>query len=129
MPFDPGRLREARKLRGVALKQLAARLDISTAQVQRLERGERRLTLDMFMSYCEALGLDAVDLLQARPSVPVIGVINRDLEVVPLAPNTPHETLAPRIVFRSREPGCGPLGWYRLFQCHEGSSDVFPCRS
>ena len=98
MKFDPQRLRDARKARGVALKELAARVETSTAQIQRLERGQRRLTLDMFLAYCEALGVDAVDLLQERPLVPVIGIINNDLEVVPLAPNTPHEALAPRII-------------------------------
>ena len=98
MTFDTNKLRDMRKAQGIALKELAARLGVSAAQVQRLERGQRRLTLDMFLNYCDALGVDAVDLLQERPFVPIIGIINNDSEVVPLAPNTPHEALAPHIV-------------------------------
>jgi len=98
MKFDPQKLRDARKAQGIALKELAARIETSPAQVQRLERGQRRLTLDMFLTYCDALGVDPVDMLQERPMVPVIGIINNELEVVPLAPNTPHEAMAPRII-------------------------------
>jgi transcriptional regulator with XRE-family HTH domain len=96
--FNPEKLRDMRKSQGIALKELAARLDVSAAQVQRLERGQRRLTVDMFLNYCEALGVDAVDLIQERPFVPIIGIINNELEVVPLEPNTPHEAMAPRII-------------------------------
>jgi transcriptional regulator with XRE-family HTH domain len=90
MKFDPQKLRDLRKARGVALKELAARIETSPAQIQRLERGQRHLTLDMFLTYCEALGVDAVDLLQERPLVPVIGIINNDLEVVPLIAKGRH---------------------------------------
>lgn len=87
-----------RKSRGLALKEVAARLDMSVAQVQRLETGRRRLNVDTLMLYCDVLDIDIIDLLRERPRVPVIGNINSDSEILPLKANTAHEALAPHIV-------------------------------
>ena len=98
LAFDATKLRALRRDHGIALKEIAARMDLSIAQVQRLERGQRRLTVDAMLAFCDALGIDPVDLLRNRPMVPVIGVIKGESEVVPLTPNTAHEALAPHLV-------------------------------
>jgi transcriptional regulator with XRE-family HTH domain len=96
--FDPGKLRSLRKEQGVALKEVAARMDMSVAQIQRLETGHRRLNIDTMIQYCDVLGVDVVELLRERPMVPIIGVLNNDSEVLPLKANTKHEARAPYIV-------------------------------
>ena len=98
MPFNLERLRDARKSSGLPLKEIAARMDISVPQVQRLENGQRRMTIDALESYCAAVGLDLMDLIREAPDVPIIGVIDADHTVHPLTPNTPYSTRAPYIV-------------------------------
>ena len=96
--IDSGRLRLLRKERGFALKEIAARMDMSVAQIQRLETGHRRLNVDTLTRYCEALGIDVIELLRERPMVPIIGVLNQNSEVLPLRANTSYEARAPYIV-------------------------------
>lgn len=87
-----------RKARGLTLTKLGERIGLSAPQVQRLEAGKRRLTLDVVYAYCEALDLDIASLLEGEILIPVIGVIDSDSNVLPMPPNSPHQVRAPRIV-------------------------------
>lgn len=64
------RLRHWRGLRGLTLEQLAAATGTSHQQIQRLERGERRLTLDWMVRLAGPLGVEPRDLLPEALSLP-----------------------------------------------------------
>lgn len=96
--FDPLTLKSIRKERGLTLTTVAKSLGQSPAQVHRLENGQRRLTVDLLLKYCAAVGIDITRLFQEDVLIPIIGVINDDYEVVPVTPNTPYRTVAPQIV-------------------------------
>ncbi|MFN3231091.1 MAG: helix-turn-helix domain-containing protein [Alphaproteobacteria bacterium] len=98
MHLSPEKLRAARKQKGLTLKQIAGAMEVSIPQVQRLENGQRRMTLDALEAYCQAVGIDLIDLIREPVMVPIIGIINENAEVLPLTPNTPYETRAPYIV-------------------------------
>ncbi|MDA0339941.1 MAG: helix-turn-helix transcriptional regulator [Proteobacteria bacterium] len=98
MPFNLERLRNTRKSSGLPLKEIAARMGISVPQVQRLENGQRRMTVDALERYCAAVGLDVADVIRIAPIVPIIGIVDSNHVVHPLTPNTPYETRAPYIV-------------------------------
>lgn len=61
------RLRHWRGLRGLTLEQLAAAAGTSHQQILRLERGERRLTLDWMVRLAGPLGVEPRDLLPEAP--------------------------------------------------------------
>ncbi len=96
--FDPAVLSSLRKDRGLTMTALAKKLQQSPAQVHRLENGQRRVTIDLLLRYCYALGVDIRQLFEQEILVPIIGVINAEYEVLPLPPNTPSQTRAPGIV-------------------------------
>lgn len=96
--FDPGRLRELRQQSGLSMAAIARKLNVSPAQVHRLEKGQRRITVDMLLQYCDALGVDISRLFAAEITVPIIAVADAEYEVLPLPPNTEYLTRAPNIV-------------------------------
>jgi len=98
MHFDPSQLRRLRQRKGKTIADIADKLGISSAQVHRLEKGQRRLTVDALAEYCEALSIDLGQLFVPRPRVPIIGIVDSENEVLPLKPNTLTETIAPMIV-------------------------------
>ncbi len=98
MQLSAEKLRAARKQKGLTLKQIAGTMEVSIPQVQRLENGQRRLTLDALEAYCSAVGINLIDFIREPVMVPIIGIINEEAEVLPLTPNTPYETRAPHIV-------------------------------
>jgi len=98
MEFDPVKLRSMRKTKGIALKEVAAQMDMSVAQIQRIETGHRRLNVDTLIKYCDVLGVDVVELLRERPMIPIIGVLNQHSELLPLKANTKHQARAPFVV-------------------------------
>lgn len=57
------RIQHLRKKRGLSQDDLAERMDCSQPQVQRLERGGRRLSLDWMRSVAKALDCYVADLL------------------------------------------------------------------
>lgn len=57
------RLREFRLARGLTLEQVAEAADTSHQQVLRLEKGERRLTVDWMVRLARPLGVEPKDLL------------------------------------------------------------------
>jgi phage repressor protein C with HTH and peptisase S24 domain len=57
------RIREWRRRRDLTLEQLGAVLGTSNQQISRLEKGERRLTVDWLLRFAKALQVDPDDLL------------------------------------------------------------------
>lgn len=62
------RLREAR---GWKRPELARRMDTSPQQIERLEKGQRRLTQDWIERAAEAFGIPAVDIITPLPDADV----------------------------------------------------------
>lgn len=91
-------LRDARKRRGLTLKQLGDQLGVTAPQIQRIEQGKRRMSVEMLERYCDALEVDPVDVIRGEVQVPIIGIIDADSNVLPLTPNTAYTTRAPNIV-------------------------------
>lgn len=96
--FDPARLRSARLRAGLTIAEMAKRLNVSAAQVHRLETGQRRLTVDALLEICSALRVEITQLFSPSHTVPVLGVIDSTYEILPLPANTATMTYAPSIV-------------------------------
>lgn len=75
------RLRAARKARRLTQAQLALRADTTLQQISRLERGERRMTIDWVQRLARALGCPVAEILgptlevSALDSVTVKGAV------------------------------------------------------
>ena len=91
------RLRALRLARGFTQQHLAKLTSTSPAQIQRLETGSRRLTLEWVDRLSEALRCDPSELLRRTLTVPVIGHFTIDGEVTWLDParDTPEAVEAP----------------------------------
>lgn len=59
----PNRLREFRDLAGLSMQALADRVGTTAPQINKLEKGERRLTLDWMTRLAAALDIEPKDLL------------------------------------------------------------------
>lgn len=62
-PQLPNRVRELRKARGWTLAQLAKAVGMTTGHVQKLEVGDRELTLPVMERFARELGVSVADLL------------------------------------------------------------------
>ncbi len=60
------RVRERRRRRGLSIGELARRSRTTPSQISKLERGERRLTLDWMTRLSKALGCRREDLLPSE---------------------------------------------------------------
>lgn len=107
--FDPSQLSALRRSKNVTAAELARRMGTSPAQIHRLEKGLRRLTVDTLISYCTALSVSMGNLFAPNEWVPVTGVIDADFEIQPLPPNSPDRTLAPMLT--TDMTGVGALRW------------------
>lgn len=58
------RIRQLREDRGVLLRQLAAFIEVDTALISKLERGERRATRDQVLKIAEFLNIQQNDLIK-----------------------------------------------------------------
>ena len=56
-------LRESREKKGLLLRQVAAMLDIDTAILSKVERGERKTTKEQILKLANILDLDKEELL------------------------------------------------------------------
>lgn len=101
--FDPKRLRQLRIGKQITASSLAKRMGVSPAQVHRLENGDRRLTVDAMLAYCQGLGLTPGQLLTPNAWVPIVGAIQSDFEVLPIRPDSPTRCLAPPLCDRMDE--------------------------
>ena len=98
MLIELAKLRETRQRKGMTLQKVAAKMGVSAPQVQRLETGERRLTIGLLDAYCTAVGLSPQDLFNREFHVPIIGVIDVNSNILPLPAGGPSTTRAPNIV-------------------------------
>ena len=98
MPFKPEMLRAMRLKRKLTLKQVAARVGVDATQIQRLETGERRVTIDMLAAYCAALRISATELLRGEVQVPVIGIVDAQSNILPLPAGVREWTPVPYFV-------------------------------
>lgn len=98
MPIDMSILRKERLRRGLTLQKVASRLGVSAAQVQRLETGERRMTIAMLEAYCKVLKISPLHLFSAEVRVPIIGVIDASSNIQPVPAGTPNTTRAPHLI-------------------------------
>lgn len=96
--FDPGQLRALRKSIGLTAAEVARRMHVSPAQVHRLEKGLRRLTVDGLIEYCHALRVSPGSLFTTHVPVPISGTIDSDFEIQPLPTGAAATTLAPPLV-------------------------------
>ncbi|MBP0495808.1 helix-turn-helix domain-containing protein [Pararoseomonas indoligenes] len=62
---------------GLTQQELAARMHRLQAYVSRIENGERRLTLEDFMDFSEALGLNEQEFLDTVREAPAYRTIRR----------------------------------------------------
>ena len=93
--FKPEILRRLRLQKGTSASWVARRMGVSPAQVHRLENGDRRLTVDALVSYCEALAVDPSRLLARNTWIPITGVIDSEFEIKSAAPDSEDKVLAP----------------------------------
>lgn len=98
MPVKPELLRAMRLKRRLTLKQVAARVGLSPAQIQRLEKGERRMTIDLLAAYCSALRIGPTELIRGEVRVPIIGVVDAQSNILPLPAGSPEWTRVPYLV-------------------------------
>lgn len=63
------RLKEARETVGLTQEELADRIGLSVSAVRKIERGERKLTIDWVNRLAQALGVDAVEIVLATSAV------------------------------------------------------------
>ena len=77
------RVREWRHRRGLSIEELARRSRTSPSQISKLERGERRLTLDWMSRLAKALSCRREDLLpndaEVAPASGAGGPLDREL--------------------------------------------------
>jgi transcriptional regulator with XRE-family HTH domain len=93
--FDPSRLKQMRLQKSLSVTEMASRLEMSAAQVHRLEKGERRLTVDVLLKVCYELGIDVGQLFTSPSKIPITGIINEDFDVQALPPNSEHSVWVP----------------------------------
>lgn len=62
------RIREWRQTRGWSLQQLADASGTSKSQIDKLEKGDRRLTVDWMVRLAKPLGCDPRDLMREAPN-------------------------------------------------------------
>ncbi len=73
-------------------------MGVSPAQIHRLEHGDRRLTVNALMRYCQAIDISVGQVFAPNVWVPVTGVIDSDFEIQPLPPDAADQILAPPLV-------------------------------
>jgi transcriptional regulator with XRE-family HTH domain len=89
----PNRIRELRRAADMTLEQLAELVDSSAPQIARLEKGERRLTVDWMTRLALALGVTPQDLLQPNATAPVRKMGSRPLALPHDSPESTEKSL------------------------------------
>jgi SOS-response transcriptional repressor LexA len=80
------RIKEFRQKRDWSMAKLAAEAVPPTTapQIQKLERGERRMTFDWARRLAPALGIEPEELMSPSQKVPVVGRVGAGAEVLPI---------------------------------------------
>src|SRR5258708_32426675 len=63
----PNRIRAFRERAGLSMQALAERAGTSAPQINKLEKGDRKLTVDWMIRLGRALGVDPKDLMVIEP--------------------------------------------------------------
>lgn len=94
------RIKEWRLRRSWSLHQLAERAHTTKSQIDKLEKGQRRLTVDWMVRLAKALGCDPRELMAAPAQAPALP---QDLIPVRSLPHTKHAKMhyVPRPYFLS----------------------------
>ena len=101
------RLRELRLARGMSLRSLAARLEISPSAVSQLERGARRPSVSRLLTIVQVLGVPLADVFEAETA----GALDETDAAPPRGPvvaradETRPVVLGDGVVFRRLSPG------------------------
>jgi transcriptional regulator with XRE-family HTH domain/mannose-6-phosphate isomerase-like protein (cupin superfamily) len=101
------RLRELRVARGLSLRSVAARLDISPSAVSQLERGARRPSVSRLLTIVQVLGVPLADVFASEaPAAPGgTGAAPPRGIVVQRADESRPVVLGGGVVFRRLSPG------------------------
>ena len=75
---DESPLRSARKLNGLSMCALGEMAGTTAQQIERLEKGQRKLTKEWAERLAPHLGMEASDLLFSRDTVPLAGYVSAD---------------------------------------------------
>lgn len=92
------RIRELREAAELSMQDLADRVGTSASQINKLEKGQRRLTTDWMQRVANALNCEPQDLLaNGRPVAPVelIGFVGAGQQVFPFDGDPPLRNLPP----------------------------------
>jgi transcriptional regulator with XRE-family HTH domain len=94
----PNRIREIRKSKGLTIEELAEETGLSVSYTGRLEKGERRLSVDHMDLFAKALDVAPQDLLAGAKAkstnvVAVMGRIGAGAEILPEEEQIPPEGL------------------------------------
>ena len=96
--FDPRKLKELRIQKGMSVAEMAEKLGVSVQQAHRLEKGERRLTVDVLLAFCNELDVNVGHIFSQPVEVPITGIINELYEVLACPPNSPRVVRVPALV-------------------------------
>ncbi len=58
-------LRNGRKAQGLTMRQLAEKMDVHHSVIGKIETGERRLDVIEFIEYCNILGIEPNNIINA----------------------------------------------------------------
>lgn len=109
-------IRKYRRAAGLTLEELGDRMGVSTSQIVKLERGERRLTLEWMERLAKALGVRPTDLIGSS-TVPFIGWLRASGEVdlygedeeAGYSTDTPPDIPATCVALEMEEGALGPI--------------------
>jgi transcriptional regulator with XRE-family HTH domain len=125
MPVRPEMLRAMRLKRKLTLKQVAARVGLSPAQIQRLEKGERRMTIDLLAAYCAALRISATELIRGEVQVPIIGIVDAQSNILALPAGSAEWTRVPYLVAEPSRLGAVRWETRDRFELMNGAVEFF----
>ncbi|WP_286037000.1 helix-turn-helix domain-containing protein [Microbulbifer variabilis] len=60
------RLRNARKLKGMTIAQLAKQLGLAPSQVSKMETGKQKIAAELLPAWCEAVGITLAEVYGAE---------------------------------------------------------------
>lgn len=94
----PNRIRELRKSRELTIENLAEKTGLSTSYIQRLESGERNLSIKNLNLFADAFGVDRTEIIEAKEPranhlIAVMGRIGAGAEIMPADEQVPPEGL------------------------------------
>jgi phage repressor protein C with HTH and peptisase S24 domain len=95
-------LRRLRERAGLSMQALAERIGTSAPQINKLEKGERRLTLDWMTRLADGLGVQLTELLPARDAAPPRALPGGEAAFAELrpAPSDPRDLIPVRSAAR-----------------------------